>query len=110
MPLVSVIMPSWNVERLIGETIESVQAQTFGDWELLIADDCSPDRTPAVVERYASGAPRIRLIRQPRNGGPALARQAAIEQANGRFVAFLDSDDLWLPFKLEPPIKFSPRS
>ena len=75
MPLVSIITPSWNVERLIGETIESVQAQTLADWELLIADDCSTDKTAAVVERYAEKDPRIKLIRQPRNGGPALARQ-----------------------------------
>lgn len=107
MPLVSIITPSWNVERLIGETIESVQAQTFGDWELLIADDCSTDRTPAVVSRYASADPRIKLIRQPRNGGPALARQAAIERAQGRYLAFLDSDDLWLPTKLERQLAFA---
>src|SRR5713226_7334701 len=106
MPLVSIITPSWNVERLIGETIESVQAQTFGDWELLIADDCSTDQTPAIVSRYGAQDPRVKLIRQPRNGGPALARQAAIEQAQGRFVAFLDSDDLWLPAKLERQIAF----
>jgi teichuronic acid biosynthesis glycosyltransferase TuaG len=107
MPLVSIITPSWNVERLIGETIESVQAQTLADWELLIADDCSTDKTATVVERYAAKDPRIRLIRQPRNGGPALARQAAIEQAQGRFIAFLDSDDLWLPAKLERQIAFA---
>jgi teichuronic acid biosynthesis glycosyltransferase TuaG len=107
MPTVSIITPSWNVEGLIGETIESVQAQTFGDWELLIADDCSKDNTPAVIEGYAQQDKRIRLIRQPRNGGPALARQAALEQANGRFVAFLDSDDLWLPSKLERQISFA---
>jgi teichuronic acid biosynthesis glycosyltransferase TuaG len=107
MPLVSIITPSWNVERLIGETIESVQAQTLGDWELLIADDCSTDKTAAVVEGYAAKDPRIKLIRQPRNGGPALARQAAIEQAQGRFIAFLDSDDLWLPAKLERQIAFA---
>jgi teichuronic acid biosynthesis glycosyltransferase TuaG len=95
------------VERLIGETIESVQAQTLGDWELLIADDCSTDKTAAVVEGYAAKDPRIKLIRQPRNGGPALARQAAIEQAQGRFIAFLDSDDLWLPAKLERQIAFA---
>ncbi len=107
MPLVSIITPSWNVERLIGETIESVQAQTLPDWELLIADDCSTDNTAAVVEGYAAKDPRIKLIRQPRNGGPALARQAAIEQAQGRFIAFLDSDDLWLPAKLERQIAFA---
>lgn len=107
MPLVSIITPSWNVASLIGETIDSVQAQTFGDWELLIADDCSTDQTAAVVEALAMSDPRIKLIRQPRNGGPALARQAAIDQATGRFIAFLDSDDLWLPTKLERQIAFS---
>jgi teichuronic acid biosynthesis glycosyltransferase TuaG len=107
MPLVSIITPSWNVERLIGETIESVQAQTFGDWELLIADDCSTDRTATVIEGYAAKDPRIKLIRQPCNGGPALARQAAIEHAQGRFMAFLDSDDLWLPTKLERQLGFA---
>jgi teichuronic acid biosynthesis glycosyltransferase TuaG len=107
MPLVSIITPSWNVERLIGETIASVQAQTFGDWELLIADDCSTDNTVAVIESVAAKDPRVKLIRQPRNGGPALARQAAIEQAQGRFIAFLDSDDLWLPAKLERQLAFA---
>jgi teichuronic acid biosynthesis glycosyltransferase TuaG len=107
MPLVSIITPSWNVEGLIGETIASVQAQTFADWELLIADDCSTDSTAAVIESHAASDPRIKLIRQPRNGGPALARQAAIEHAQGRFIAFLDSDDLWLPAKLERQIAFA---
>jgi teichuronic acid biosynthesis glycosyltransferase TuaG len=105
--MVSIITPSWNVENLIGETIKSVQAQTFGDWELLIADDCSKDNTAAVIDSFAQKDPRIRLIRQRRNGGPALARQAAIEQAGGRFIAFLDSDDLWLPSKLERQIAFA---
>jgi teichuronic acid biosynthesis glycosyltransferase TuaG len=107
MPLVSIITPSWNVERLVGETIESVQAQTFTDWELLIADDCSTDNTPGVIESYAAKDPRIKLIRQPRNGGPALTRQGAIEHAQGRFMAFLDSDDLWLPSKLERQLAFA---
>jgi teichuronic acid biosynthesis glycosyltransferase TuaG len=107
MPLVSIITPSWNVERLIGETIESVKTQSLGDWELLIADDCSTDKTAAVIESYAVKDPRIKLIRQLRNGGPALARQAAMEQARGRFVAFLDSDDLWLPAKLERQVAFA---
>lgn len=107
MPLVSIITPSWNVAPLIGETITSVQAQTMTDWEFLIADDCSTDQTPAIVERHASQDPRISLIRQARNGGPALARQAAIERAQGRFIAFLDSDDLWLPAKLERQIAFA---
>lgn len=107
MPFVSIITPSWNVERLIGETIESVKAQTFGDWELLIADDCSTDQTPEIISRYAAADPRIKLIRQVRNGGPALARQAAIDHAQGRYLAFLDSDDLWLPTKLERQLAFA---
>ena len=107
MALVSIITPSWNVAPLIGETIASVQAQTMTDWELLIADDCSTDQTAAIVESHAAQDPRVKLIRQPRNGGPALARQAAIEQAQGRFIAFLDSDDLWLPAKLERQIAFA---
>jgi teichuronic acid biosynthesis glycosyltransferase TuaG len=107
MPLVSIIMPSWNVERLIEETVRSVQAQTFGDWELLIADDCSTDRTPQLIEAISERDPRVKLIRQPKNGGPALARQASIDRAEGRFLAFLDSDDLWLPGKLERQIAFA---
>jgi teichuronic acid biosynthesis glycosyltransferase TuaG len=107
MPLVSIIMPSWNVERFIEETIHSVQTQTFQDWELLIVDDCSTDRTPQLVEAIAERDPRVKLIRQPKNGGPALARQASIDHAQGRFLAFLDSDDLWLPSKLERQIAFT---
>lgn len=107
MPLVSIIMPSWNVERFIEETIHSVQAQTFGDWELLIADDCSTDRTPAIVAEIGARDPRVKLIRMPENGGPALARQASIDQAQGRYLAFLDSDDLWLPAKLKHQLVFA---
>jgi teichuronic acid biosynthesis glycosyltransferase TuaG len=107
MPLVSIVTPSWNVARLIGATIESVQAQTLTDWELVVADDCSTDETAAVVQSYTEKDPRVHLIRQPRNGGPALARQAAIARAQGRFVAFLDSDDLWLPPKLQRQVAFA---
>lgn len=107
MPLVSIIMPSWNVERFIEETIHSVQAQTFGDWELLIADDCSTDRTPAIIAEIGARDSRVKLIRQLKNGGPALARQASIDRAQGRYLAFLDSDDLWLPAKLERQLAFA---
>jgi teichuronic acid biosynthesis glycosyltransferase TuaG len=106
MPLVSIITPSWNVERFIEETIRSVQAQTFADWELLIADDCSTDKTPALIEAISARDPRVKLIRQKKNGGPALARQASIDHAQGRYLAFLDSDDLWLPNKLERQLAF----
>ena len=110
MPLVSIITPSWNVAPLIGETIASVQAQTFEDWELLIADDCSTDQTAMVVETLAASDPRIKLIRQHRNGGPALARQAAIQRATGRFIAFIDSDHLWRPAQLERQITLAQKN
>ena len=106
MPLVSIITPTWNVEAFIGETIHSVQAQTVSDWELLLTDDCSTDGTMSVLEEFAASDPRIRPMRQTANGGPALARQASLERATGRFVAFLDSDDLWLPQKLECQLPF----
>lgn len=106
MPLVSIITPAWNASRTISDTIASVQAQTLPDWEILVVDDCSTDKTAEIVEDIARSDGRIRLIRQQENGGPALARQVALDHASGRFVAFLDSDDLWLPPKLERQIAF----
>ncbi len=104
--LVSIITPAWKVASVVRETIDSVRAQTYTHWEMLVVDDCSPDATAAVVERAAQADGRIRLIRQPVNGGPAMARNAALLVAKGRWVAFLDSDDLWLPQKLEHQIRF----
>ena len=106
MSLVSIITPAWNAEHFLRETIESVQAQTLGDWEMLIADDCSADGTAALVESYTAEDARVRLVRCKENGGPARARQASLDQAGGRYIAFLDSDDLWLPAKLERQIAF----
>lgn len=97
---VSIITPAYKAAGYVEETIRSVLAQTHQDWELLIADDCSPDHTREVVQRWADSDPRIRLIALERNGGPAAARNAALQQASGRWIAFLDSDDLWLPDKL----------
>lgn len=99
--LVSIITPAYKAAAYIGQTIESVLAQTHGHWEMLIAEDCSPDDTRAVVARWAGRDPRIRLVAMPKNGGPAAARNGALAQAQGRWLAFLDSDDLWLPRKLE---------
>jgi teichuronic acid biosynthesis glycosyltransferase TuaG len=106
MSLVSIITPAWNAERFLRASIESVRVQTFGDWQMLIADDCSADGTAALVESYAAEDSRVRLIRCKENGGPARARQASLDQADGRYIAFLDSDDLWLPTKLERQIAF----
>jgi teichuronic acid biosynthesis glycosyltransferase TuaG len=98
---VSIIVPAYRAATTIGETIESVRAQTHQQWELLIADDCSPDTTREVVAEWEQRDPRVRLIQMPSNGGPASARNGALAVARGRWIAFLDSDDLWLPEKLE---------
>jgi teichuronic acid biosynthesis glycosyltransferase TuaG len=104
--VVSVITAAYNAEAFIGETMAAVQSQTLADWELLVADDASTDRTAALVEAAAAADSRIRLIRLPCNGGVARARNAALAAARGRFIAFLDSDDLWLPQKLERQVAF----
>ena len=104
--LVSIVTPAYNAARFVGETIQSVQAQTFGGWEMLIADDGSGDNTCGVVECFIRGDPRIILIRRETRGGPAAARNTALERACGRYIAFLDSDDLWLPEKLQRQLAF----
>lgn len=109
MAHVSIVTPAYNAERFLDATVTSVARQTMADWELLIVDDCSRDGTRRLVERHTSADPRIRLIALTRNSGPAMARQAAVEAARGRFVAFLDSDDVWLPQKLERQLDFMRR-
>ena len=104
MPLVSVIMPAFNAERFIHESIESALAQTLGDIEVLVTDDASTDRTPAIVAELARRDSRIRLLKAEQNSGPAAARNRAIEAACGRYISFLDSDDCWLAHKLERQI------
>lgn len=96
MPAVSVITPAWNAAGFIGATIESVLAQTFTDWELVIVDDGSTDATASIVNAYADRDPRVRLLQQ-KNAGPSAARNHAMRQARGAFFAFLDSDDRWQP-------------
>lgn len=109
-PDVSIITPAFNAARFIAETIKSVKSQTCESWEMIIVDDCSRDDTLDLVQAFATEDTRIHLIRQTRNGGPALARDAAIRAARGRYIAFLDSDDLWLPDKLERQLEFMRRS
>ena len=103
--LVSVIMPSYNTAKYIGETIKSVQAQTYENWELIIVDDCSTDNTDSAVEPFLSDE-RIRYLKNSRNSGAAVSRNYALREAKGKWIAFLDSDDLWLPDKLEKQINF----
>ncbi|HEV2568123.1 glycosyltransferase family 2 protein [Sphingomonas sp.] len=108
--LVSIITPAYRAASVIGETIQSVLDQSYADWEMLIAEDCGPDHTRDVVRDWAARDPRIKLIEMERNGGPAAARNAALERAQGRWLAFLDSDDLWLPGKLERQLDFHRRN
>ena len=104
--LVSIITPTYNSEKYIGSTIESIIAQTYTNWELLITDDCSTDSTCKIVEGYAATDSRIKLFRLEKNGGGGIARSNSIENANGRYLAFCDSDDMWLPNKLEKQLLF----
>lgn len=105
-PLVSIIVPAYNAARFIGETIKSVQSQTYKTWEMIIVDDCSHDNTCDIVESIGGADERVTLIKHARNGGPAVARNSALKAAQGRYIAFLDSDDLWLPLKLERQLEF----
>lgn len=105
MELVSVIMPSYNTGRFIRETIESVLAQSYRNWELIIVDDCSTDNTDEVVGEYLSDD-RIRYIKNDKNSGAAVSRNRALREAKGKWIAFLDSDDLWRFDKLEKQIGF----
>lgn len=102
--LVSIITPTYNCGCFIAETIESVLAQTHSDWEMIIVDDCSTDNTAEVVARYND--PRIHYICNERNSGAALTRNRALREAKGRWIAFLDSDDLWEPTKLQEQLSF----
>lgn len=103
--LVSIIMPSWNTENFIAESIQSVLAQTYTNWELIIIDDCSTDNTDSVVESFLEDK-RIKYRHNKKNLGAALTRNYGLREARGEWVAFLDSDDLWMPEKLEKQIKF----
>ena len=103
--LVSIIMPSYNTAKFISETIESVLEQTYTNWELIIVDDCSTDNTDEVVKSFLSDN-RIKYIKNEKNSGAAVSRNRALREAKGKWIAFLDSDDLWLPVKLEKQIAF----
>ena len=104
--LISVITPTYNCEKFIGETIASVQAQTYPNWEMVIVDDCSTDRTRDIVEKYAKEDKRIRYYCLEENAGAAAARTRAMELAEGQYMAFLDSDDLWTRDKLRRQLAF----
>ena len=102
--LVSIIMPSYNSEKYIKDSIESVLNQTYPFWELLIVDDCSTDQTVDIIKSFKDE--RIKLFQNEVNSGAAISRNWALREAKGKWIAFLDSDDLWLPTKLEEQLKF----
>lgn len=107
--LVSIIMPSYNTGRFIAESIRSVLAQTYTNWELIIVDDASTDDTDAVVEdlkRSCGRSKAIHYLKNAQNSGAAVSRNRAMHEARGKWIAFLDSDDLWTPDKLEKQLAF----
>lgn len=106
MNKVSIIMPSYNAAKFIAASIQSVIDQTYRNWELLITDDCSKDDTVKIVEKFIVEDNRIKLFSTGKNSGPACARNKSLENATGKYIAFLDSDDIWVSNKLETQIKF----
>lgn len=104
--LVSIITPSYKSEKFIAKTIESALSQTHMAWEMLIVDDMSPDNSNKIINGFADSDERIKLIKLEKNSGPAIARNTAIEEARGRYIAFLDADDLWSQDKLQKQLAF----
>ncbi len=109
-PVVSVVTALYNSASFIGETIESVLAQSFSDWEMIIVDDCSTDNSASIAAGYSEKDSRIVIISLKENGGAAISRNTAIEAAKGRYIAFLDSDDRWHHDKLEKQLAFMQKS
>lgn len=104
--LVSIVVPVYNVEEFIEQTIKTVQDQTYNNWELLFVNDCTKDNSCKIIKKYQKYDKRIKLFNQKENGGAALARNKGIEKAKGRYICFLDSDDLWKKDKLKKQISF----
>ena len=106
MALVSIITPAYNSEKFIAETIMSVQNQTYQNWEMIIVDDCSTDKTSEIVLSFQKEDSRIKYIKNESNKGAAFSRNIALQNAKGKWIAFLDSDDIWHQKKLERQIGF----
>ena len=104
--MVSIITPAYNSEKYIAETILSVIAQSYQNWEMLIVDDCSSDKTAEIVSSFMEKDSRIKYFYNSTNKGSAFSRNIALQKAKGKWIAFLDSDDLWHPEKLEKQIEF----
>ena len=106
--MVSIIVPVYRAADYIAETIEMVRRQTYKNWELILVDDCSPDNSADIIQgiQLSHETEHIRLIRKESNGGAAEARNTGIDAAKGRYIAFLDADDIWFPKKLEKELAF----
>lgn len=104
--MVSIIVPVYKAAPYIATTIKMVREQTYQNWELILVDDCSPDDSAAIIRKEMGTSDKIRLIQKTRNEGAAKARNTGIEQAKGRYIAFLDADDIWFPGKLEKELAF----
>ena len=105
-PLISIISPAFNSERFIEETIQSVLKQSYNNWELIIIDDASSDKTLEIIDKLAKKEKRIKPISLAQNGGAGIARNTGVKLAKGQYITFLDADDLWKPHKLETQLKF----
>lgn len=103
---VTIITPCWNSSKYIEETILSVQSQTYKNWEMIIVDDCSTDDSVEIIKRIIKSDPRIKLLIQEKNSGAAKARTRAMLAGTGRYMAYLDADDIWKPNKLEEQVNF----
>lgn len=104
--LVSIITPTYNAEKYIQATIKSVQSQSYQNWEMILVDDASTDETAAIIKNFAQKDSRLKLTELPKNSGNGFARNIALEKATGKYIAYLDADDLWFPQKLEKQIQF----
>lgn len=104
--LVSILTPTYNTEKFIRATIESVQNQTYQNWEMILVDDASTDETVKIISDFAEKDNRIKLFKLSKNSGNGFARNVALEKASGKYIAFLDADDLWFPSKLEKQLQF----
>lgn len=104
--LVSIITPVYNCEKLIDETIETVLNQSYSNFEMLLVDDCSKDNSAKIIKKYLKKDNRIKYFKLKENSGAAIARNKALKESKGRFIAYLDADDLWKKEKLEKQVKF----
>lgn len=104
--LVSIITPVYNCAKLLPKTIESVINQTYKNWEMILVDDCTPDNSAEIIKEYMKDESRIKYFKLDNNSGAAVARNKALELSKGRFIAYLDADDLWRPEKLQKQVDF----